>query len=446
MAEGGGGAAKRGAATAHRVEIAGGLLVLAGSAVASLRGLEPFATWFYAFAWYATLLVLDGVLTLGGARRSVLARPAHLATLLGWSAATWLFFELLNLRLQNWYYVFVPTDPLARRIGVILAFATVFPAVFGAAAVLERLGLARDTRWPRLMVTRGLLMGLRVAGGLALVLPLILPDFFFPLVWVALTLVLEPWNRSRDPERSLLGDLERGRPGRLLRLLAAGLSVGLFWELYNAGARSRWIYTVPGVESWKLFEMPVAGFLGFPPFALECFAVWQALVLAGLAVPREGEPSRAPAVARGLAVVAAIVLSAVALAGMERRTVSSYEPELGDLPGVPAERLAGAGYDVFSLARAHSSDVAAALGRPPLAPDAWIEGAQLAVLAGIGTENVRRLRVAGITSVAELAAADPARLAGRLRADGGAEVPDRRLHVWIRAARSSANAAARGHP
>ena len=38
--------------------------------------------------------------------------------------------------------------------------------------------------------------------------------------------------------------------------------------------RAKWIYTVPGLSDWKLFEMPVLGFLGFPPFALECFTMY----------------------------------------------------------------------------------------------------------------------------------------------------------------------------
>jgi hypothetical protein len=27
----------------------------------------------------------------------------------------------------------------------------------------------------------------------------------------------------------------------------------------------------------KIFEMPVLGYLGFPPFALECYAMWHFL-------------------------------------------------------------------------------------------------------------------------------------------------------------------------
>jgi hypothetical protein len=31
---------------------------------------------------------------------------------------------------------------------------------------------------------------------------------------------------------------------------------------------------VPYLGDVKLFEMPVLGYLGFPPFALECYAVY----------------------------------------------------------------------------------------------------------------------------------------------------------------------------
>ena len=35
----------------------------------------------------------------------------------------------------------------------------------------------------------------------------------------------------------------------------------------------------PGWESLKLFEMPILGFFGFPPFAVECFVLVQFLGL-----------------------------------------------------------------------------------------------------------------------------------------------------------------------
>ena len=129
--------------------------------------------------------------------------------------------------------------------------------------------------------------------------------------------------------------------------------------------------------------------------------------------------------------------------GMERRTVASYQPEMADLPGVPASALSRAGYDVFSLAQADARRLGAALGGTAPQAAVWIERARLATLAGIGTENAKRLLAAGISSVADLAAADPDGVRARLVADGGPEIPDRRLRLWIHRARQGEEAAGR---
>ena len=63
---------------------------------------------------------------------------------------------------------------------------------------------------------------------------------------------------------SLRGDLRSGHPWRLVNLLIGGLVCGLLWECWNYWARTKWIYTVPVPPDIKLFEMPLAGYLGFP--------------------------------------------------------------------------------------------------------------------------------------------------------------------------------------
>ncbi|HKJ92728.1 MAG TPA: hypothetical protein VJ957_06145, partial [Longimicrobiales bacterium] len=131
-----------------------GAAVLALSTVAMFRGIDPFATSYYLFAWYATLLILDGVVALNGGARDaggvkrflLLERPAFAVTMLGWSAVVWLFYELLNFRLQNWYYVFVPDGHITRWVTVLVSFATVLPAVFVSMAMLRGFGVARDVR------------------------------------------------------------------------------------------------------------------------------------------------------------------------------------------------------------------------------------------------------------------------------------------------------------
>ena len=140
-----------------------------------------------------------------------------------------------------------------------------------------------------------------------------------------------------------------GRPGRFLRLLVGGAFIGFIWELYNIEARAKWIYTVPGFEDFKLFEMPLLGFVGFPVLALDCFVVYQSLVLAGVAVPPELGLNRRIPPRRVLgAAVAAVIFSLVALVGMDRWNTDSTVPRLDDLwLAEPAaiERLAAARYD-----------------------------------------------------------------------------------------------------
>jgi hypothetical protein len=447
----GGPAGFAGASWRPAAAVAAGLVAVAAGTAGALAGLEPFATWYYVFAWYGTLLVLAGWMWLRGEDRPWLRAPSAALALLGWSVLFWLFYELLNLRLQNWYYVFLPEGRAARWVGITVSFATVLPAVLLAEAVLASHRVAAAARWRPLPVTPERLQAIRVAGALMLLLPMVWPRVFYPLVWGAVTLLVEPDVFRRAPGRSLLGDLARGEPGRIVRLLLAGAAVGLLWELYNAVARAGWIYTVPGFEELRLFEMPVAGFLGFPVFALACHAFWQAVRTgAAAADPASGgEPAAAERTvvaagdpvrdARRIGLVlAGALFTALMLLALERWTIDSYAPRL---TGLPAERLRAAGYDAFSLAAADAEAVRRALGPRATgeAAAAWIESARLATLRGIGSDRALLLARVGIGSVAELAAAEPEPLRQRLSALGH-DVPAARVRVWIRGARAAVEA------
>lgn len=406
-----------------------------------LRGVEPFATWYYNFAWYPVLLAADGLVALTGGVRGkrgeflLLGRKGFLFSMLAWSVVVWLFYEVFNFRLQNWYYVNLPVNRLDRWAGTIIAFATVLPAVFVAEAALNGLNVAKKVRWPSFQVTPGVITTMRVSGIIMLALVLVWPRYFFPLVWGATMLLIEPENYNRSKAHSLLADLSRGEPGRLLRILLGGACIGLIWEGLNINARAKWIYTVPGLEELKLFEMPVPGFIGFPPFAVECFILWQALLLAGVAIPRLGETLPATTSKRILATVGAIVFSVGTLIGMEYLTVDSYKPQLSALPGVNAQPLEENGYDAFLVARATPADVASAAGVDPQTASVWIEQAQIATLRGLGTDNLALLAQLGITSLESLAAQDSPRLIAQLEELTGRDFVDARVRVWIRGAR-----------
>ena len=57
-----------------------------------------------------------------------------------------------------------------------------------------------------------------------------------------------------------------------LALAFAALICGFFWEFWNYWAVPKWTYTVPYVGFFKIFEMPLLGYLGYLPFGLELYA------------------------------------------------------------------------------------------------------------------------------------------------------------------------------
>ncbi|UCC49428.1 MAG: DUF4332 domain-containing protein [Gemmatimonadota bacterium] len=419
-------------------------LFLAVASLLMLRRVEPFVNCYYISAWYPTLLLLDAAVAARTGRYHLLARPRFAISLLGWSAVLWFLFELINFRVANWYYVFLPPDRPARWIGTTVSFATVLPAILLAERCLATRGALEGIRWRPLRVTRRRLNGIFLAGVAFAVLSLAWPRLFFPLIWGALTLLFEPWNYRRDPRRSLLGDLAAGRPARLMRLLLGGLAIGFIWELYNIESRSKWVYTVPGFESFKLFEMPLLGFGGFPIFALDCFVVYQTLVLAGVAVAAERSAERGPPrlhVKRTVVSAAvAVAFSLAVLLGMDRWNTDSLRPELQEfwVAGAEArERLAATSYaDLFELAAADPQAVATAAGVPPTLAAEWIAAAQLVTLRGIGTDNARLLWEAEVRSVADLAATNSAQLSERLQrmTDRPRAASPPKVRVWVRAA------------
>jgi hypothetical protein len=262
-------------APATRAALGGAFILFAESAV--LADVITATTWTTPICWWGYLLVLDALIEARTGRTFFGARPARFVAWVFLSIVFWLIFEAYNLRLRNWEYVGLPADPVVRGVGYVASFATILPGIFLTSAALAAFGGFERSRCKPWRVTRrGLIAGM-VAGAICLVLPLLLPEgvgrYLFASVWVGFVPLLEPLNRRlRGP--SILADLERGEPGRALRLLVAGYVCGLLWEFWNYWAAAKWIYHVPFLPSWRIFEMPIAGFLGFGPFALEYFALY----------------------------------------------------------------------------------------------------------------------------------------------------------------------------
>jgi hypothetical protein len=434
--------------------------VLAVMALGAAWGLlfldvDPVPVWFYVFAWYPVLVLADDVTRRPGRAPSVFRTPTLAVSLFGWSAVVWLVFEVANFRLRNWYYVFLPTGDVERWAGILTSFATVVPAVVLAERLLGAAGIGRGWHTAPLTWRRRDLGAIQGIGLGMVALALLAPRTFFPLIWGAVWLVADPIVLRHRPDWSLLGDLSRGAFGRVGRLMLGGLGIGLLWEFLNFWARGKWVYSVPWLEGTKLFEMPPLGFLGFPFFALEAWAMYHLLCVVGVAIPPDrGQEGQAPRhiVPHRLAasVLLAAVFAVLTLIGMERWTVSSVGPTVAGIPGITENEGAGlaeAGFgSPFTLAKSHPDTLVVRTGMSRARSAELVELSRLVVLRGIGTVHAARLRALGVSTVCALARRPPAVLWRTYHAgiDGtwrfrGIVGPDRptpaEVRVWVGAAR-----------
>lgn len=256
-----------------------GLAVILVSGLGMLLRIQPFATWHTPIAWTGYILLVDGILWTRRGNSWIRNAGGELLFMACVSVLVWIVFELYNKHfIRNWYYVGLPDVLLFRYAGYAWSFATILPAIFLTADLVSTV---RDRRWPAhraaprapVPLTSGRLAV--IALGLAmLALPIVYPSTYLAApVFLGFIFVLDPLN-ARWGAESISGDWLAGHKGRLINLLASGLICGLVWELWNYWAEAKWIYNVPILPQVKLFEMPVVGFGGFPPFAVECFAMY----------------------------------------------------------------------------------------------------------------------------------------------------------------------------
>lgn len=197
------------------------------------------------------------------------------------SAPVWWLFEALNLRTQNWIYIGAEIfTPLQYAFWTTVSFTTVIPAVFGSAELMASFDfIKRLKRGPAIRTDRRTTVGFFLAGWIMLALLLARPLIFFPFIWISVYFILEPvnvWLGHRSlPDRTGKGDW---RP--VISLWLGVLLTAFFWEMWNFYSFPKWIYQVPWGNWLHLFEMPLLGYGGYLPFALELYAIYH--LIAGL--------------------------------------------------------------------------------------------------------------------------------------------------------------------
>src|SRR6185437_12802429 len=251
-----------------------GLVALVIAEVLMFRGIAPVSTFFTPIAWSAWILVADAAVLALTNRSRLNDAPIVLVRMVALSIPLWLIFEAYNLRLRNWTYVGVPAGWLG-IFGYVWSFATITPAIFETSDLVQAiLPPLPGKPWK---IPRGAENALMVCGALCLIVPLVLPrdiaSYLFVLVWLGFLFLLDPINR-RLGLPSFLGDLSEGFRQRACGFFLAGWICGWLWEFWNYWAGAKWLYIFPILRHHKVFEMPIPGYFGFLPFALECFTMY----------------------------------------------------------------------------------------------------------------------------------------------------------------------------
>ena len=256
-----------------------GILVMVVSEGATLARVEPFYSWNTPIAWTGFILFADSVVwrarnSRGCVRARLSSRFSPLA-----SIPLWLVFEFYNLYIENWYYTGLPTNFYLRQFGYAWSFATIWPAIFEAADLIDvwRAGAAWPRDGPKIPlryrsrqphIHDGRRRGhAALAAGLAIALP-------------RCAGLARVHSAARSDQRVASARIRSSPTPRMpdyrrsINLILSGLLCGVLWEFWNYWAGAKWHYTVPIMEHTKVFEMPLPGYFGFPAFALECFTMY----------------------------------------------------------------------------------------------------------------------------------------------------------------------------
>jgi hypothetical protein len=264
-----------------------GLFIMLGAQLGLRLEVRWIAIWLTPLMWSGYILLADGWLSRRQGRSWLTTRAREFPLLVLISIGIWLIFEVYNFHLQNWLYRSVPATPWVRNFAFAWSFATILPGVFITSELILSF-LPKGKPIPKKNILTILPDWLWVIAGTSLViippiLPISIARYLFGAVWLGFIFLLDPINRKLGLT-SMQEQWEGGEYNLTIALLLGGLTCGLLWEAWNFQAfrlaGGHWIYTVP--EPLRIFnihygQMPLLGMLGFPPFAIELYVMYQFL-------------------------------------------------------------------------------------------------------------------------------------------------------------------------
>lgn len=232
--------------------------------------------------WLSYIVVINAIKYRRDGICTITKAPVRFLALFPVSAIFWWLFEYLNRFVQNWHYVNVSDDPIEYFLHASISFSTVLPAVISTQELLLESHLVRRTcdylSNYRVKVKRPRLWGwiCILFSCMCLFFLGIFPDYLFSLIWVCPLLIIVGIQVASG-EAHIFSGVVNGDWGTIISSVFSVLICGFFWEMWNFYSFAKWEYSIPFVDKFHIFEMPVLGYTGYIPFGFVCVSVVQML-------------------------------------------------------------------------------------------------------------------------------------------------------------------------
>mgnify|MGYP000117882304 CR=1 FL=1 len=239
--------------------------------------LDSFQLHTFTPLWLSYILLVSACTTRQTGRCLLLNETKYFLFLFPVSAGFWWIFEYLNRFGHNWYYLPVNEfDALHYFLFGSLCFSTVLPAIYVTYEFLKTFPIINDPfkAWRRVNVGQGKGLGwlVLVTATLGLVGIGMWPTRLYPLIWIS-PLLLLLGIQILQSHASFLEKLRKGDWRLVITPALAGLICGFFWELWNSQSLAHWEYSIPYLQVFHIFEMPILGYAGYIPFSITCLLV-----------------------------------------------------------------------------------------------------------------------------------------------------------------------------
>ena len=234
--------------------------------------IQPFANWYFPIVWFSYILVIDALVYKVRGRSLISNHFFTFLSLFLLSIITWNVINWLAQFAHNWSYVQIQIQ------GVTLLQAlkdsTILPALFETFELVRSVHLFDKVKLRKKHnISKATIYVMISFGVISFFLPIIFPRYAFPLVWLSFFLILDPINYLHK-QPSIIQHLKDRKLVIPLSLLLAGIILGFLWEFWNYWAIPKWIYDIPFLGFFKIFEMPILGYLGYFPFSFELYSMY----------------------------------------------------------------------------------------------------------------------------------------------------------------------------